>query len=129
MKTIQFTIPAGLVLSLNRTQRMHWGKRSRLQEEMDNLVYYEIRSHFASAVPSHDHATVKMTLYSRHMLDHDNLMGGTGKFLHDSIVKVGLVPDDNPRYLEMQAPEFEYDKHRREIEVTITVEEAKNGNS
>ncbi len=122
MKTIRFTVPAELVLSLNRTQRMHWAARGRKQEDMDNLVYYEIRSCFKSAVPQYQKVRVKMTLFSRHVMDCDNILGGTGKHLHDAIVKTELVPDDKPDYMTMEKPEFEYHKDLREIHVEIICE-------
>ncbi len=121
MKRITFTLPAEFITGLNTRDRMHWGAKHRKQQEMNDRVHLELRSQFPRPIPKYTHASVRMTLHSRHVMDTDNL-SACGKPLHDAIVKAGLLPDDSPKYLEVEKPLFEYDKDRRELEVEINID-------
>ncbi len=121
MKRLTFTIPSELITGLNVRDRMHWGAKHRKQKEMNDRVYLELRSQFPRPIPKYTHASVQVTLHSRHVMDTDNL-GVCRKPLHDAIVAAGLLPDDSPKYMEMEKPLFEYDKYRRELEVEIKID-------
>lgn len=108
---ITFEIPSGQVVSLNSWQRMHWAQRRRLQAEVDKIVYFSAHSERAAF----SKIRVSLTQHGRRAMDPDNLIGGTGKVVHDAIVNAGLIPDDGPDHLVIGSPGFQKDKERKVV--------------
>lgn len=131
---IQIEVPC-VPVSGNKWQRMHWGARKRINEawhmavmtmvdqrlahplfantgsEKPRKVRVETICYFASMQRKNPH------LPSRNgkRLDQDNLETGL-KPAFDALVKVGLIRDDHPKYLERGKPvqviERDPKKHR-----------------
>jgi Holliday junction resolvase RusA-like endonuclease len=102
---ITLEIPSKYIVTGNTFIRMHWARRRKLQEEIDNIVYYKIRSNFKSPIPVWEKVAVKYTLISRRQADFDNYYGFI-KPINDAIVKSGLVPDDSPQHLDLLKSAF-----------------------
>ncbi len=121
VKEIKFTLPVKYFVSLNPYIRWHWSKRARLQKELDDLVYLEIRSKFKTPVPMFPMASLKVIAPARYYQDTDNVYGGCHKMLADAIKKTGLIQDDSPKFLKHEEPEFLVGKTEPEIIVRITL--------
>lgn len=119
---IKFSVP--LPESLNTYMRTHWAKRAREQESFDNIVKLEIRQYFVSRIPQFPEGKIKYTIVTNRLRDWDNNII-VAKILNDSIVKSGLIPDDNQKIIGK--PEFEFicgnkiKNKDREVIVEITV--------
>ena len=91
-KDIMFTVP--LPESLNVYLRTHWAKRAREQKRYDDIVKLKIRRYFEARIPQFPTAKIKYTIITNRLRDWDNNIVIL-KILNDSIVKSGLIPDDN----------------------------------
>ena len=121
---IKFFLP--LPPSLNVALRSHWSSRKRWQDEMDELVYFEIRRHFKEPIPDWGKVKVKYTVYSNWMMDAENRVMVI-KYGNDAIVKSGLIKDDSPRYISYELPKFKWSGERKvEVEIRRVREGMKN---
>lgn len=98
---IKFSVP--LPESLNVYMRTHWAKRAREQKKYDDIVKLEIRKQFSSKIPQFPTAKIRYTIITNRQRDWDNYIV-IAKILNDSIVKSGLIPDDNQKIIGR--PEF-----------------------
>lgn len=85
--------------STNRLMRMHWAARNRLIKKWQWLVWLEVfRLGFPSLPPGK--LAVRITRYSRHVLDADNL-AGTAKVVLDAMKAAALIADDSPAHIDL----------------------------
>ena len=73
--------------------RMHWRKKKQLAAAYELRLLQYRRMRFTGPV------RLELVRYSiGRDMDYDNLVS-TGKLLTDAIVKVGILPDDNPQVI------------------------------
>lgn len=92
MSQLHIQIPHWHPPSLNVYLRMHWARRKRLLDETGlRLLAAMQRQRRAFTVP----VTISYTLWSVRLRDWDNA-AGSFKVVGDSLVKLGVLKDDNP---------------------------------
>lgn len=100
-----------LTPGLNRWQRMHWGKRSKIKEKWQWLIKEQNPQKHASSV------NITYTRVSTQPMDLDNV-GGSFKAIGDALVKGGIIEDDSPdivQSLTVQWQKAESQKRQRSI--------------
>jgi hypothetical protein len=91
--TVALEIP-----SQNRTDRMHWAKRSKLQR----LWLVSIRAAAGRIEKATTPQSVVIRSYRKRLItDHANLVGGA-KLVVDALVKAGLLVDDSDDWAEIE---------------------------
>ena len=87
-------------LSLN--DRMHWGERSRIVKQLRHDTALLARS---QRIPECQHITVTLHYIPKQnrRIDADNRVA-TSKPCVDGLVDAGIVPDDNPRFVNHRMP-------------------------
>jgi Holliday junction resolvase RusA-like endonuclease len=81
-----------LAPSLNKWQRMHWGKRKKIKEQWQWLIAEQSpKKHDGSVV-------INYTRASTRKMDLDNA-AASFKPIGDALVKAGIIEDDNPDIL------------------------------
>lgn len=114
---LKFTIP--IVFSLNVYIRLHYLQRDRIQYEINEQVYWEVRRQFKSAVPRFKHITMNFELHCPHRLDLVNSWALV-KVIEDAVRYAELIPDDNPDFSTPHQPTWVKDKDKY-VQVTLEV--------
>lgn len=85
------------VPSLNKLLRMHWVARRKLLKQWEWLIFLEFWKQHGGATNYYraEKAKVRITRFSHHLLDPDNLHG-SAKIVLDALKKIGLIADDAP---------------------------------
>lgn len=100
--------------SLNRWQRMHWAARRRTMADW-HLLLGDAR--VRAQCPRFDKAHVVVRFYHRgRVRDADNAIP---KVLLDNLVKLGVLPDDNPQVILSQRVEQATDRKRPRVEIEL----------
>jgi len=106
-----------LTPSLNKWQRMHWGKRAKIKEKWHWLIK-------AEKPKKHDgKVRINYIRVSTQPMDLDGV-GGSFKAIGDALVKAGVIEDDNPyilRPLTVDWQKAESQKQQRSIIEIIDV--------
>ena len=89
---------------LNANQRLHWAQRAKLTKSIRHEAATRAR---AAHIGPKDHVTVTLHYQPRdkRRRDRGNLVP-THKALLDGLVDAGIVPDDNPTYVDERMPEI-----------------------
>lgn len=121
-KSLTLSFP-GSVPSLNRLLHMHWSARGRLQREWDTAAFYLLReAEQQGRWGGQPFLAAGMELGywfpDANRRDWDNTIGGS-KPLIDSLVKSGVLTDDDFRHLELHYRRCGVDKKNPRIEVKI----------
>ena len=82
-----------LTPSLNKWQRMHWGKRKKIKEQWQWLIKSEKPKKHGGSVD------ITYTRVSTQPMDLDNV-GGSFKAIGDALVKADIIEDDNPKIVQ-----------------------------
>lgn len=106
-----------LTPSLNKWQRMHWGKRSKIKEQWIWLI----KEQKPKKHPESVHITY--TRVSSRKMDLDNV-GGSFKAIGDALVKCGIIEDDNPDIVKSLTLKWEKAKSQKEQYSLIEIEDA-----
>lgn len=89
---------------LSMNQRLHWARKARITRELRHEAAVRARS---MRLGPYRHITVTLHYQPRdnRRRDRGNLMP-THKALLDGLVDAGVVPDDNPTYVDEQMPQI-----------------------
>lgn len=82
----------GVPESLNKTLRMHWGKRHAQTKYWHDMVYFETRG--KRPVKPLEKARISIVRHSPRSLDFDGVVGSC-KIVIDGLVRAGIIRDDN----------------------------------
>jgi len=89
--------------SLNIVWSGHWTKKVALRRKWGWLVRAALLNAQVTARPKYQRAKVTVERYGARLLDDENLRAGA-KPLMDSLVKEGILLDDNPNVIG--SPQF-----------------------
>lgn len=98
--------------SNNKLVGKRWAKLNYQKKFMKCLSGYELL-----ALKKKKKAKIKVIRYGSRLLDEDNFIGGL-KPLLDTIVKLGLIVDDRPEWLELN---YKQEKCKRGEEKTVII--------
>jgi len=129
MKEIRFDIPleiilprktkkdVNIILNLNNYKTTYYKTLNAAKQKFtDEVVIPEFKADII-------HVDYSIYAKSRHIFDVSNVVSVLDKFLCDTIVKRGFIPDDNYNHVP-EAPSgrfIEVDKNNPRAEVTITI--------
>ena len=102
--------------SLNKWQRMHWGKRKKVKEKWIWLIKEQKPKFHSGSV------RITFTRVSTRMMDFDNI-GGSFKPIGDALTKCGVIEDDNPKVVESLTLFWEKSKKQKDQHVIIEIED------
>jgi len=84
--------------SQNVTDRSHWSVKERIKKEWTKLIWVTLNGKCQQATGK---KIVKITSIRSRLLDMGNLIGGA-KYLIDAIRDLGLIVDDNTKWVEIE---------------------------
>lgn len=105
---------------LNVWQRMHWGKRMKINEEWVWLI----KEQALKIRPKR--AKITFTRVSVRMADYDGI-GGSFKPVGDALVKCGVLKDDSPLYIDELVLKWKKSKSLKDQHVIIEIEDVSEG--
>jgi len=105
--------------SLNTFLRIHWAERKRIKDEFTHCVWALANE---SRIPPMKCICISATLYhsTKRKRDLDNFEATLKKVTQDSLVRIGLIPDDTPEHVSWGEIVFGIDKDSPRIELVIT---------
>lgn len=99
------------VLSLNTLLRAHWGRRKKYTDTIIRFMKAALVPHRSIiSYYSHYPLCVEITRIGKKQMDPDNLVGAC-KPIIDSLVRCGVLKDDNPDWLDLTVKQ-EVDKDK-----------------
>lgn len=111
--------PRRIALSKNQERNMHYIIYNQVKKAFVEEVKKAIPEGFKLQPPIHMHFTYFHG--SRHLMDLDNAVSVIRKFLQDSLVELGYLPEDDWRFIPSSSEEFGgIDPKNGRMEVTIT---------
>lgn len=85
--------------SANQFLRTHWGRRAKLKEKFQRLLY---KAFFGSGVTKAEgKRKVTLILHTKRQRDYANNFLAADKCILDSLVNLGYLKDDSPKWLEL----------------------------
>ena len=97
--------------SLNKFINKCWQARMREKDDLCEEIYLSIWEQTKLPIPKWEKATIKYTIHSSRITDADNRIVIV-KIINDCIVRSELLPDDSPKHLTYDLPDFVKDKER-----------------
>lgn len=102
--------------------RSHWSKANDAKQSEQDRVIWAIKE--ARIKPIEGPVELFFNFYEKHqgngkLRDHDNIRGGAVKVVQDAMVKMGLIPDDNPRIVRNSYAWFAYNQDNPRVEVKV----------
>lgn len=105
-----------LAPSLNKWQRMHWGKRSKIKEQWQWLIK-EQKPHM------HDRpVSITYTRVSTQPMDLDNT-AASFKPIGDALVKCGVIEDDSPDIVQELTVQWQKSDTQKDQHSIIEIED------
>jgi len=104
--------------SLNILLRQHWAVFAKEQEVFDILVHKEYRENCGKLTFKGKQVKIIYTLYfpDKKRRDYSNY---SQKMLDDSLVKEGIIDDDNSEVIVEETVRIRYDKSNPRTEIAI----------
>lgn len=104
--------------SLNVLLRQHWTKFQKEQEVFDILVHKEYKERYGRLNFKGKRVKVSYTLFfkDRQRRDYSNY---SQKMIDDSLVRAGIIDDDNSEVIVEESVRIRYDKGNPRTEVEI----------
>lgn len=110
-----FELP-GVLVSLNRLLRVHWGSRRRYQKGFEEIA--ELVKRESEIPPAKKKRELYIIQYRQKLLDKDNLYGSV-KPLVDALKKAGLLVDDSEEWLDLHPLQIQIDSNHSERTAVI----------
>jgi len=104
--------------SANILLRQHWAVRKRLLDEWCYAIWGRANEVHC---PRQNVVTISATIYYKEnrKRDQDNAEYGLKKITQDCLVRMGLIPDDDPSHVSWGKISLETDKGNPRTEITI----------
>ncbi|HEY8477094.1 MAG TPA: hypothetical protein VIN09_09555 [Chloroflexota bacterium] len=122
--TTKLVIPRCPPRSFNQFVRLHWARRRKIVE----LWRQEVAVAAAKAGrPRFERAVVRLRLFydRRPLPDWDNAQSAASKVILDGLVRAGVLPDDEARYVRgVTLVELGVDRTNPRVEIEVTAVEA-----
>jgi hypothetical protein len=105
--------------SLNTWQTVHWAKRKRIKDEWANAIWALCNE---SRVPPMDkvHLSAVLLFATNRKRDADNFESTLKKITQDSLVRIGIIPDDTPECVSWGKITLDIDKTFPRVALTLT---------
>lgn len=97
--------------------KLHWSKKSKESKEWEQEIWAALHGKVPKAS---EPMIVKVTSIRKRLLDDDNLSGGF-KGGRDALKRLGLIVDDNPKWVR-----FEYFQKTQKIGIGTIIEIIQN---
>ena len=107
------------ILNLNVYRNSHYRTLNTVK-----IRYKEVMKEQILKLPKMEKIILHYRLYpkSRRLTDLDNVISVHSKFFQDALVELGIIPDDDYRYIIGSTQEFgEVDKDNPRVEIKIKV--------
>lgn len=109
--------------SANVLMRLHWAKRRRLIQSWQALIVYGDDSPLAQREwalhvgKNRPKVKVTITRYSPRLIDQANCWLPYDKLVLDNLVKLGLMIDDSPKWMECEIKQEKSKERKTVVEV------------
>ena len=126
--TTNLTIPLDPTgLSLNRWHGYHWSKKREIKSEWSEAVQWIAQSKHNGLPLKNPRVTLTCYFRTKHKRDKDNF-SIVAKVVLDGLTKAGIIEDDNSEAIDLRPLEFDYDKRKPRVEITIEAESIQTDN-
>ena len=108
-----------LARSLSPNGRVHWGVRDKARRMVQIVVVAEVQRSGMRPAAGPLQVTFRYIRPTRGRVDLDNLSTGVSKACLDSLVRAGVLVDDDSRHVVELRAEAVYEKGRRALEIIL----------